>query len=301
MDRRIKFRHIEAFVTIAHAKRLKRAAEQLNLTQPAISKTLKDLEGILGVSLMDRGRAGIQLTPEGDVFLRFAEQSLSALRNGLSSIAARNVDGQSTLAVGGLPSVAGHLMPKAVEMFRASMPDTVVRVLEGPHDALTDHLRSGAVDLVVGRLGRPESMVSLSFTHLYTESVVIVTAPDHPLRQASRLDQLQGFPVVYPPQSAAIRPLVARKMIATGLPLFVDRIESTSGSFGRALALGEMRAIWFISKGVVSDDLAAGRLVALDIDMRETAGPVGIMARSEDTPSTATQVFRRCLINVAKE
>lgn len=299
MDRRIKFRHIEAFVSIARAKRLKRAAEQLNLTQPAISKTLKDLENILGVTLMDRGRAGIQLTAEGDVFLRFAEQSLSALRNGLNSIAATQSEGQSMLAIGGLPSVAGHLLPRAALKFRAQMPQTVLQFTEGPHDVLSEQLRNGSVDLVVGRMGSPKSMASLSFTQLYSEQVLIVAAPDHSLRGATRLEQLQGFPIVYPPQNAAIRPLVARKMIATGLPLFVDRIESSSAAFGRAAALGPMQALWIISKGVVSSDLANASLVALDIDMRETAGPVGIIARSEDVPTGAAQLFRRCLIEAA--
>ncbi|MGH1579111.1 pca operon transcription factor PcaQ [Planktotalea sp.] len=300
MDRRIKFRHLEAFVAIARAKRLKRAAEQLNLTQPAISKTLKDLEGILGVSLMDRGRAGIRLTHEGDVFLRFAEQSLSALSNGLSSISAAKTDGQSLLTVGALPSVMGRLLPRAANLFRTQMPQTVLQVFAGPHDAMTDQLRAGSLDLCVGRMGSPASMSALSFTQLYSESVVIVVAPDHPLKDATRLEQLIGFPVIYPPQSAAIRPLVARKMIATGLPLFADRIESTSESFGRAVTLGPMQALWFISKGVVEHDLDTGNLRALDIDMSETAGPVGIMARSEEPPSTATQLFRRCLLESAQ-
>lgn len=301
MDRRIKFRHIEAFVTIAHAKRLKRAAEQLHLTQPAISKTLKDLEDILGVSLMDRSRAGIRMTPEGETFLRFAEQSLSSLRNGLNSIATAQTLGGSTLAIGALPSVTGHLIPKACTLFRAQMPDTILRILESPHDALTDQLRADTLDIVVGRMGNPQSMVGLSFTQLYSEDVVIVVAPNHPLRGATRLDQLEGFPVVYPPQSAAIRPLIARKMIAADIPLFTDRIESTSGPLGRALTLGAMQALWVTSKGVVVDDLAVGSLVALEIDMTDTAGPVGIMAQSEKPPSAAAQLFRRCLIDVVQE
>lgn len=69
MDRRIKFRHLNAFSTIARAGSLKRAAEQMNLTQPAISKALKELEEIIGVVLLARSRAGVQLTAEGEIFL----------------------------------------------------------------------------------------------------------------------------------------------------------------------------------------------------------------------------------------
>jgi len=80
MNRRIKYRHLEAIIAISRAGRLNRAADQLNLTQPTISKTLKDLEDILGVTLLLRDRADVALTPEGHVFLQFAEQSVAALQ-----------------------------------------------------------------------------------------------------------------------------------------------------------------------------------------------------------------------------
>lgn len=299
MDRRIKFRHLQAFVGIARAKSLKRAAEQLNLTQPAISKTLKDLEGILDVSLMDRGRAGVKLTAEGDVLLQFAEQSLAALQSGLTSIKTIGTVDGPILTIGSLPSVSSGLLPKALMKFRSMSPESVVQVVEGPHDYLTDRLRAGELELVIGRLGMPESMTGLSFTQLYSEDVAIVTAPNHPLAKATQLEQLQGFPVVYPPHNSAIRPLVARMMIASGLPLFADRIESSSAALGKAMALGSSHAIWFISRGVVDADLAAGNLVALDIATTPTAGPVGIMARSEEMPGPIMHLFRQSLIDAS--
>lgn len=296
MDRRIKFRHLEAFVSIARAKSLKRAAQQLNLTQPAISKTLKDLEVILAVSLMDRGRAGVRLTSQGEVFLQFAEQSMSALQTGLNSIASLGEGGGAVLTVGALPSVAAQVLPDAVQRFRRASPGTVVQILDGPHNHLTDRLRAGALDLVVGRLGRPETMNSLSFTQLYSEDVVVVVAPDHPLAGATQLDQLTGFPILYPPSGSAIRPLVARLMIAAGMSLFANRIECASGDFGRAMTLGAAQGIWFISRGVVAADLETGGLVALDIDMSATAGPIGIMARSEEVPTPIAHLFRQSVI-----
>ena len=68
IDRRIKFRHIQCFVEIEQERSLKLAADKLNLTQPAISKTLKELEDIIGASLMTRNRAGIVLTKQGKVY-----------------------------------------------------------------------------------------------------------------------------------------------------------------------------------------------------------------------------------------
>jgi LysR family pca operon transcriptional activator len=142
-------------------------------------------------------------------------------------------------------------------------------------------------------------MKSLSFTQLYTEDVIIVAAPDHPLAGATGLDQLLGYPILYPPRGSAIRPLVARQMIARGLPLFSNRIECASADFGRAYLAGPERALWFISQGVVAADLAAGRMVQLPIELPVTNGPIGILARSEEVPSPAAHLFRQALIAVS--
>ena len=88
VDRRIKFRHIECFATVHREGSLKRACAVLSLTQPALSKTLKELETLLGATLMQRGRGGVRLTPEGQAFLEGAETSLAALRRGVDGVEA---------------------------------------------------------------------------------------------------------------------------------------------------------------------------------------------------------------------
>lgn len=294
MDRRIKFRHLEAFSAIARARSFKRAAEQLNLTQPAISKTLKELETILGVVVMERSRAGVTLTPQGEVFLQFAEQSTAALRHGLRSLRAADT-AAGRLSIGTLPSVASSLLPRAVLDFTQTNPDTLLEVHEGPHHDLIARLRSGSLDIVVGRLGRPETMVGLGFQQLYTEDVIVVARPDSPALTATTFEDLRRFRVLYPPQDSAIRPLVARLLIALGVPLFHNRIETTSPAFGRAVVLADAATVWIISRGVVAQDLAAGRLVPLDLDMTPTIGAVGIMSRAEEVPTAAARAFGRVL------
>ena len=300
MDRRIKFRHLDTFSAIARAGSLKRAAEELHLSQPAISKTLKELEDILGVALMDRDRAGAKLTQEGEIFLQFAEQSTAALRHGLRSVRAGGT-AATHLAVGVLPSVASSLLPSAVLSFAQSNPDTLLELHEGPHHDLTSRLRSGKLDLVVGRLGRPESMQGLVFRQLYGEEVVIVAAPDSPAVAVRRFEDLAAFRGLYPPSDSAIRPLVARMLIARGLPLFGNRIETASAAFGRALTLADPGTVWFISRGVVLKDLAEGRLIRLDIDTSATMGAVGVMSLADEVPTPALRAFSIALQRAARD
>lgn len=297
MDRRIKFRHLDAFSAIARALSFKVAAEQLNLTQPAISKTLKELEEILGVIVMERSRAGVSLTPEGEVFLQFAEQSTAALRHGLRSIQAKSI-AAGQLKVGALSSVASSLLPKAMLAFTQISPDTLVQVHEGPHNDLTVRLRSGGLDLVVGRLGKPDTMVGLSFQQLYSEEAVVVTNMNSPAIGITDFADLDAFRVLYPPKDSAIRPLIARLLISQGVPLFRNRIETASPAFGRAVTLADPNTVWIISKGVVADDITRCRLARLKIDTAATLGAVGIMSRAEEVPSVATRAFSKLLSEV---
>ncbi|SNR24471.1 pca operon transcription factor PcaQ [Puniceibacterium sediminis] len=300
IDRRIKFRHIECFAAIHRQGSLKRACAVLNLTQPALSKTLKELEEILGVTLMSRDRGGVRLTPEGRVFLEFAEMSLAALRRGVDGVTSLRESGGAVLRVGALPSVAARLLPQAVARFRAQAPDVVLDLQDGAHGHLTEQLRSGSVDLVIGRLGAPETMTGLSFTQLYLERVVFVVRPGHPLLERGALDltAIADWPVIHPPADAAIRPLVDRTLIAQGVPPLRDRIETVSGAFGRNY-VRQSDAIWIISEGVVAQDMTDGRLSALPLDTGLTAGPVGLMIRPDDPPSPARQIFVTALEQAA--
>jgi len=181
VDRRIKFRHLDAFSAIARAHSFKIAAEQLNLTQPAISKTLKELEDILGIKVMERSRAGVSLTPQGEVFLQFAEQSSAALRHGLRSIQA-STDTGGHLKVGALPSVASSLLPKAVLTFAQLNPNTWLEIHEGAHLDLTKRLRSGDMDLVVGRLGKIRRVSRALPTQRVSHSPACRTVSDYQRR-----------------------------------------------------------------------------------------------------------------------
>lgn len=299
--RQIKLRHLLAFVETVRCGSLKMAAEQVLLTQPAISKTLKDLERIVGTSLLRRDRGGIALTPEGTVFLQFAEQGLAALNHGLADLDAMRSGTAAPIRVGALPSVAADLLPDVVQEFTRLSPASPVMVEDGTITSLVDGLRAGELDLVVGRMAGPEVMLGLSFTQLYSERVVFAVAADHPLANTKTMEGFEAHCILYPPKQAAIRTLVDRFMIANGVSDWPKKLKTVSGAFGRSMTLGPSQAIWIISEGVVARDIAAGRMVALPIDTRTMAGPIGIFARSEEQPLPALRLFRQLLQDAAQQ
>ena len=296
IDRRIKFRHVQCFVEICRQKSLKKAAEKMFLTQPAISKTLKELEEILNSQLLNRNRGGISLTKQGEIFLHFAEMSVAALQQGLHGVEQIESGGKGRLAVGALPSVAARLMPTVVMNFLELTKDTTLSISDGPHNYLVNLLRQGELDLVVGRLGTPDSMQGISFTQLYSEHVQFVVRPNHPLALNPDLNALPDWPVIFPARTSAIRPLVERFLIANGIGELPNRVETVSGAFGRVY-VPQTDAVWIISAGVVANEVEAGRLVALPFDMGITKGPVGLMARQDSEPGPADRLFRMALNN----
>lgn len=296
IDGRVKYRHIQCFLEVARRRSLVKAADALAITQPAVSKTLKELEEILGVRLFERSRKGVELTQYGDVLLHYAGASLAALKQGLDSVAQARMSGDSFLNVGVLPSVAARIFPEAVQRFEAEAIGTVLTMEAGPNRFLLGRLRVGELDLVVGRLADPEQMQGLSFTHLYSESVSLVVRRGHPLldEPSADLARIADFTVLYPTREAIIRPYVERLLIANGVTHLPKRVETISDTFGRIYTL-DSDAVWIISSGVVARDIANGDLVELPVKTAETLGPVGLTTRADTPPTPALILMQACL------
>lgn len=284
---------------IAREGSFKIAAEKLFLTQPAISKSVKELEEIIGATLMKRDRSGVSLTKEGEVFIHFAQMSLASLQQGFDGVEQAGRLGQQELTVGSLPSVAAWLMPKVATEFTVLAPQGMLRIIDGPHGYLVDRLRLGELDLVIGRLGRPETMQGVSFTQLYNEEVVFVVRPGHPLLAKPDLARIGEWQVIFPPQGSAIRPLVERFMISSGLGTLPNRLETVSGAFGRVYTRSS-DAIWIISGGVVARDVAEGGLVQLPFGTEITKGPVGLMRRPDAVDKPIGRIFELAVQSVLK-
>ncbi|WP_372000849.1 pca operon transcription factor PcaQ [Tistrella mobilis] len=303
IDRRIKFRHLTCFLEVARLRSVMAAADSLAITQPAVSKTLRELEEVLDARLFDRGRRGLTLTPFGRLFLNHAGTAVTALSDGVDAIArARTGGGGELLRIGALPTVAAQVMPTAVRRFGAGGARATVRVVDGPNTLLLAQLRIGELDLVVGRLAEPEAMTGLSFEHLYSERVTFAVRPGHPLLDHPVPDPraVAAFPLIVPPPGSIIRPVVDRFLIAAGIRRIDGAIETVSGTFGRSY-VRQSDAVWIISRGVVARDIVEGQLRELRLDTGDTSGPVGLTTRADQPPTPVLRLLIDAIRDVAAD
>lgn len=300
----MQLRHLRCFVAIAQERHLARAAERLALSQPAISKTLVELEALAGTRLVERsraGRRGVQgLTPAGEQLLGHALRVLEAIDASAQAIAPAAGERLERLRIGALPSVAPALLPQALARLRQHWPALQVVVKSAANAVLLDELRAGELDLVAGRMSDPRLMTGLSFELLYTEPLVFVAGPGHPLaRRAASVQSVLAYPLVVYAEGTIPRHNTESFFSARGLPLPPHALQTLDLMVARALVAAS-EAVWITPLGAVRADLHAGTLVRLRIETPGTEEPVGLLLRSEAQSSAACVAMMGLLREAAR-
>ncbi|MBB3104633.1 pca operon transcription factor PcaQ [Azomonas macrocytogenes] len=277
VDNRIKYRHLLCFLEVSRQGSLVRAAEALAVSQPAISKTLRELEDVLGSSLFDRGKNGVTLTAAGSAFLRYAGPSVQSLREGVRSLRAGEHE-VGIVRVGVLSTLESSLMPEVIECLHAQHAALVISVVTGSSAYLLEKLRSGELDLVVGRVADNAPLEGLTFEHLYSESMTLVVRAGHVLL-TGELNRLGDFPVVLPLAGSALRRCADNILVQLGISLPLRRLETLSIALSRHYVF-QSDAVWVAPLDAVRQDLQSEKLVELDLNYKEPAGSVGICSNS---------------------
>lgn len=149
LNPRIKLRHLQAFLAVAKHNSFARAAEQLSVSPPAMSKTMRELEQEVSAQLFVRGPQGVTLTASGLALLRYAGPALNSLQQGLETLAGPEASA-ARVRLGALSTVEGGVLPLAIARLHQQAPDIGVQVETGASAYLLSQLGLGEFDLVVG-------------------------------------------------------------------------------------------------------------------------------------------------------
>lgn len=290
-SQRIRLRHLHTFVAVAQQGTLGRAAETLNLSQPALSKTLNELEQLTGTRLFDRGRLGAQLTLVGEQFLTHAVKVLDALNHAGQSLNRKDGQTSSIVRIGALPTAALGILPMVIGQFHKQQSNVTLQVGTMNNTMLLAGLKSGELDLGIGRMSDPELMTGLNYELLFLESLKLVVRPGHPLLQENiTLSRVMEWPVVVSPKGTIPRQNAETLLTSQNCKLPATCIETLSASLSRQLTV-DYNYVWFVPSGAVKEDLRQGTLTALPVATQGAGEPIGILTRVDTTLSPAAMIL----------
>ncbi|EAM4052000.1 LysR family transcriptional regulator [Salmonella enterica subsp. enterica serovar Berta] len=290
-SQRIRLRHLHTFVAVAQQGTLGRAAETLNLSQPALSKTLNELEQLTGTRLFERGRLGAQLTVPGEQFLTHAVKVLDALNTAGQALNRKEEASADVVRVGALPTAALGILPAAIGRFHQQQKSTSLQVATMNNTMLLAGLKSGEIDLGIGRMSDPELMGGLNYELLFLESLKLVVRPGHPLLQETiTLSRVMEWPVVVSPKGTVPRQNAEALLQSQGCKMPAGCIETLSASLSRQLTV-DYDYVWFVPSGAVKEDLRQATLVSLPVPTQSAGEPIGILTRVDIPLSTGAQML----------
>src|SRR3990172_526941 len=154
------FEQVEGFVEVARQGNLRRAADILAISQPAMTARIRNLESELGTSLFRRSRTGMALTPAGQAYLPHAQRAIESLRSGAAMIRELDQGVTAELALGVAPAVGAYVLPELLARYAESSPNVRLLVRTGHSEEIVELVLRGEVDLGIVRLLRDARVTS---------------------------------------------------------------------------------------------------------------------------------------------
>ena len=287
---RIRMRHLSCFRAVARLGSVTAAAKALGTVQPAVSRSIRELEDEVGAPLFDRSSTGLVPNEQGRVLLSYVVNGLGQIDRGLEAVRGRIVGDRVVAYV--LPNVVRMIMPGAMARFKTHYPDIDVTLVPTVGGGLQTLLNKAEIDFGFGRLLAAEQMKGLSFEHLFSETLDFFVRTGHPLAAAKDLsiDDIDAFPVVLPAPETIIRTEVDRFVISQGLGRFRNVIETISFEFARNFMMIS-DAVVCQPFGALRRELTAGQAVRLDFARGAMNGAVGITVPAARPLSAPAQLL----------
>jgi LysR family tdc operon transcriptional activator len=186
-----KLQQLKVFQQVIRSGSIRGAARALGQSQPAVSRTVRELEQILQTQLIVRSSQGMTLTETGRVFALRMQLILEELQRAADEIQQINQHSQGSVAFGCSSLLALTVLPALVDDFKQSFPQANLRIREAQLSTLLPALREGRLDFAVGTVSPELPLEGLVREPLFDASFCIIARREHPLAQATSLDELR--------------------------------------------------------------------------------------------------------------
>src|SRR5690625_3664589 len=177
---------INYFQTVAKVQHMTKAAKQLSISQPALSRAIAKLEKELGIQLFDRKGRNIYLNRYGKIFLNSVEQSIRQIELGKQEMWDETYPNHGTISIAFIPSLGISMVPNMIGAFRQEHPDVQFQLTQAGNREIFDLLKSREVDLAFTALFHTDP--EIAWMQLLTEELFLAVSTQHPLAKHETID-----------------------------------------------------------------------------------------------------------------
>lgn len=279
--RRLRYKHLMMLVALGEAENLHRAAQAMNMSQPATTRMLQEIEEAFGCELFERQSRGIRPNGLGAELIQFAQTALNQLNRCAEGIAEKSQGGYGNLAIGTIMGAAPDLVVQSVAEMKREYPRLRMRIMGDTSDQLIELLDQGVIDLAIARRNIENDRARFDFEPLGNEKLITVVHHEHPLARRTEIDPtelIMDWPWILQPPTSPARIALEQSLERMSLPSPSDVIECSS-VFAMLQLVQMTDAILFLSEAVLKDYLRTGLVVALPVEWSEKMTPYGILTR----------------------
>lgn len=291
---RLRARHLELLVALADTLSIHRAAARLHMTQPAASKSLRELETLFGTRLFDRHPRGLQPTAATQIVIDRARIMLTEMRKLGSDLALLANGAQGKVRVGIMPVAIPDFLPRVLALMSEDAPHVVMEFHEGAIDWMLGGLAQGKLDCIVCRLGDATAAAPFCREPLFEEGVCIVARRKHPLarRKAVTPAMLASAGWIFPGGDAPLRTAIRQFFADNLVPAPIPKVECVS-VLANLQILQDTDWLAFLPRPIALQYQALGVLTILNAPDKWPMPAVGLVTRAETHQTPALEAFGR--------
>lgn len=302
LGNRLRYKHLRMLVVLGASQNLHRASQTLNMSQPAATRMLQEIEDMFGSVLFKRLPRGMQPTPLGEKLVRFAESALNGLSRCTEDLELLRQGGYGYLTIGTIMGAAPGLVMEAVAAVKRQHPLLHIRIMGDTSDQVIKLLEQGEIDIAIARRTADVSKAYV-FEPLGNENLLIVVRQGHPLTHAKHIDWpslISDWPWILQTDSSPARIALALHLQRLALPLPRDSIVCGSVySMQQLIQLTD--SVMCLSESALHDYLRMGLVVALPVTLSETLAPFGLWMRQEDVLAPEQADFLHILRGLSEQ
>lgn len=290
------------FRAVADQLSFRKAAEELYLTQPAVSSQIKALEDDLGVHLFNRAGPRVQLTRAGEILLRHANRSTEVLQEAESEIAALSGMSGGELALGASTTIAQYILPGILSLFCQGNPKICPSMVSGNTEDIVRAIEEGSIS--IGCIEGPPRSRSIRSEPFLQDELVLIVPSGHEWAERGRIaaDEMVGVPLLLREQGSGTRRVVELALSRKGIKLRalnvvmqLDSTEAIKSAVEAGLGVG------FVSRWALGKDTRAGQSIQdVEIEGLQIARAFLVAYKKGPSLSGRAQEFHRFLMTQTK-